>query len=81
MKARGFGCRYLQDLQQRGVKDVLIACTDNLKGFCWGHRNSIPPNRVPVVHCPPNPAIPLKRLSYKHVKEVIADLKLVLPGI
>ena len=71
-----FWLQVLQDLQQRGVKDVLIACTDNLKGFVAAIETVFPQTecQLCIVHQIRNT---IKNVSYKHVKEVIADLKLV----
>lgn len=37
-----FWLQVLTDLQQRGVKDILIACVDGLKGFPRGDRGRLP---------------------------------------
>jgi putative transposase len=71
-----FWLQVLQDLQQRGVKDILIACTDNLKGFATAIESIFPQTecQLCIVHQMRNT---IKKVSYKHVKEVVADLKQV----
>jgi transposase-like protein len=71
-----FWLQILLDLQQRGVKDILIACTDNLNGFVSAIQ-SVYPNtecQLCIVHQIRNT---IKHVSYKHVREVIRDLKKV----
>ena len=41
-----FGLSCLSDIQSRGVKDVLIACTDNLTGFSDAIRSVFPETTV-----------------------------------
>ena len=66
----------LNDLQARGVKDVLIACTDNLKGFSEAILSIFPRAEVQscIVHQIRNS---VKYVSYKNQKEFIQDLKQV----
>jgi len=71
-----FWLQILLDLQQRGVKDVLIACTDNLSGFVGAIQTVYPHTecQLCIVHQIRNT---IKNVSYKHVKELTADLKKV----
>ena len=66
----------LTDLRNRGVKDILIACVDGLKGFPEAI-NSIFPNtevQLCVIHQIRNS---LKYIASKDQKEFMVDLKLV----
>jgi putative transposase len=71
-----FWLQVLQDIQQRGVKDVLIACTDNLKGFVEAIGTVFPYTecQLCIIHQIRNT---IKQVSYKHVREIIVDLKKV----
>jgi putative transposase len=71
-----FWLQVLQDMQQRGVKDILIACTDNLKGFVEAIGTVFPHTecQLCIIHQIRNT---IKQVSYKHVNEVVADLKKV----
>ena len=71
-----FWLQVLNDLQARGVKDVLIACTDNLKGFSEAILSIFPRAEVQscIVHQIRNS---VKYVSYKNQKEFIQDLKQV----
>lgn len=64
----------LAQLQQRGVKDILIACIDNLKGFAEAIEGLFPHTEVQlcVVHQIRNS---LKYVGSKHQKEFLRDLK------
>jgi len=71
-----FWLSVLTDLQNRGVKDILIACIDNLKGFAEAIVSIFPQTEVQscIVHQIRNS---LKYVASKNQKEFIADLKLV----
>ena len=64
----------LTDLKARGVKDVLIACVDGLKGFPEAIELQFPKTMVQlcVVH---QIRASLRYLASKHHKEFVADLK------
>ena len=64
----------LTDLQQRGVKDMLIACTDNLKGFAEAISSLFPQTEIQscIVHQIRNS---LKYVAFKDQKEFLRDLK------
>lgn len=71
-----FWLSVLTDLQSRGVKDILIACIDNLKGFSEAINSIYPKTEVQscIVHQVRNS---LKYVASKNQKEFMADLKLV----
>lgn len=71
-----FWLSVLSDLQQRGIKDILIACIDNLNGFAEAITTIFPKTDVQtcVVHQIRNS---MKYLSSKDVKAFLKDLKLV----
>jgi transposase-like protein len=71
-----FWLSVLTDLQNRGVKDILIACIDNLKGFAEAIVSIFPATEVQscIVHQIRNS---LKYVASKNQKEFMADLKLV----
>lgn len=66
----------LTDLKNRGVKDILVACVDGLKGFPDAINAVFPDTDVQlcVVHQIRNS---LKYVASKNRKEFLADLKLV----
>jgi len=71
-----FWLSVLADLQNRGVKDILIACIDGLKGFPDAI-NSIFPNteiQLCIIHQIRNS---VKYVASKNKKEFMEDLKLV----
>ncbi len=71
-----FWLSVLTDLQQRGVKDILIACIDNLGGFEEAISSIYPKTEVQscIVHQVRNT---LKYVASKDSKAVIADVKLI----
>lgn len=71
-----FWLQVLTDLQQRGLKDILIACTDNLKGFSEAILSIYPKTQIQkcIVHQIRNS---LKYIASKDQKEFLKDLKLV----
>lgn len=66
----------LTDLQQRGVKDILIACIDNLSGFEEAIASIYPKTEVQscIVHQIRNT---LKYVASKDVRAVVTDMKLI----
>jgi len=64
----------LSDLKQRGVQDVLIACTDNLKGFDQAIQAVFPRTEVQgcIVHQIRNT---IRHVGSKEIPAVLADLK------
>lgn len=71
-----FWLQVLTDLSNRGVKDILIACVDGLKGFPEAIETIFPNTEVQlcVVHQIRNS---LKYVGAKNQKEFMADLKRV----
>jgi transposase-like protein len=69
-----FWLRVLTDLQQRGVKDILIACIDNLGGFEEAINSIYPKTEVQscIVHQVRNT---IKYVASKDSKEVMRDIK------
>jgi transposase-like protein len=66
----------LNELRNRGVEDMLIACMDGLAGFPGAVRAVFPHTCVQrcIVHMVRNST---KYVSYKDLKKVCADLKAV----
>lgn len=75
-----FWLSVLSDLQQRGVKDILIACIDNLGGFEEAIGSIYPKTEVQscIVHQIRNT---LKYVASKDSKEVMKDVKLVYRAV
>ena len=75
-----FWLSVLTDLQNRGVKDILIACIDGLKGFPDAIRSVFPETNVQlcIVHQIRNS---LKYVGSKNQKEFLADLKRVYSAV
>lgn len=69
-----FWLRVLTELQNRGVKDILIACVDGLKGFPEAINAVFPQAQIQlcIIHMVRNS---LKYVPYKDYKAVTADLK------
>lgn len=64
------------DLKNRGVKDILIACMDGLKGLPDAIKAVFPEVNIQscIIHQIRNS---IKYVSYKNKKEVVRDLKLI----
>ena len=75
-----FWLSVLTDLQNRGVKDILIACIDNLSGFADAIEGVFPDTTVQlcIVHQIRNSC---KYVGSKHQKEFLKDLKLVYKAV
>lgn len=75
-----FWLQVLTDLHHRGLEDILIACTDNLKGFSEAILSIFPKTQIQkcIVHQIRNS---LKYVASKDQKEFIKDLKLVYKAI
>ena len=69
-----FWLAILTELQNRGVKDILIACVDGLKGFPDAINSVFPATQIQlcIVHMVRNS---MKYVSWKDYKAVSADLK------
>ena len=70
----------LTDLNNRGIKDILIACTDNLKGFSDAILSIFPKTEVQtcIIHQIRNS---LKYVVSKDQKEFMIDLKTVYKAV
>ncbi|MDD4754402.1 MAG: IS256 family transposase [Desulfitobacteriaceae bacterium] len=68
------------DLKNRGVEDILIACKDGLSGFSEAINTVFPRTRIQlcVIHQIRNS---MKYVSYKEQKVVLADLKKVYQAL
>lgn len=75
-----FWLSVLTELENRGVKDIFIACVDGLSGFPDAIAAVYPKTKVQlcIVHMIRNS---LKYVSYKDRKEVAKDLKLVYSSV
>ena len=69
-----FWLNVLTELQNRGVKDILIACVDGLKGFPDAISTAFPDTQIQlcIVHMVRNS---VKYVPWKDYKSVTADLK------
>jgi len=69
-----FWLSVLNDLKQRGVQDILIACIDGLKGFPQAIASAFPHTEIQlcIVH---QIRHTLKLIPHKHKRAFIADLK------
>ena len=70
----------LNSLRNRGVEDIFIACTDNLKGFTTAIEAVFPQTEVQncIIHQIRNST---KYVSYKDLKALMADLKAVYTAV
>ena len=75
-ESASFWTTVLNELKNRGVEDILIACRDNLSGFSGAVETVFPhtEQQLCVIHQIRNST---KYVSYKDIKAVMADLKLV----
>ena len=75
-----FWLNVLTELQNRGVKDILIACVDGLKGFPDAINTAFPQTQVQlcIVHMVRNS---LKYVIWKDYKAVTADLKQIYQSV
>ncbi|MBA6352873.1 IS256 family transposase [Colwellia sp. BRX9-1] len=75
-----FWLNVLTELQNRGVKDILIACVDGLKGFPDAINTVYPQTQVQlcIVHMVRNS---LKLVPWKDYKEVTGDLKQIYQSV
>ncbi len=79
-KGAKFWLNVLTELQNRGVKDILIACVDGLKGFPDAINTVYPQTQVQlcIVHMVRNS---LKLVPWKDYKAITADLKRIYQSI
>ncbi len=70
----------LNDLKNRGVEDILIACKDGLSGFSEAINSVYPKTEIQlcIIHQIRNS---LKYVSYKERKELIPDLKMIYQAL
>ena len=70
----------LNNLKNRGLEDILIACTDNLTGFSQAIEAIYPKTDIQncIIHQLRNSS---KYVSYKDLKELMADLKRVYAAV
>jgi transposase-like protein len=75
-----FWLSILTELQNRGIKDIFIACVDGLKGFPEAINTSYPDTKVQlcIVHMVRNS---LRFVSWKDRKAVAADLKKIYSSL
>ncbi|MBO9683665.1 MAG: IS256 family transposase, partial [Flavisolibacter sp.] len=79
-EASSFWRSVLNELKVRGVKDILIACIDNLKGFAEAIEDSFPATQVQLclVHQMRNS---MKYLAWKDLRACVTDLKKVYKAV
>ncbi|MGI6744514.1 MAG: IS256 family transposase [Eubacteriales bacterium] len=70
----------LNSLRNRGVADIFIACTDNLKGFSEAIEGVYPKTEIQncIIHQLRNSG---RYVSYKDIKALMADLKCVYAAV
>jgi putative transposase len=75
-----FWLSVLTELKNRGVKDILIACVDGLKGFPDAINSGYPDTHIQlcIIHMARNS---LKYVSWKDYKAVTADLKKIYQSV
>lgn len=75
-----FWANVLNSMKNRGVEDILIACTDNLSGFSQAINAVFPQTDIQncIIHQLRNSS---KYVSYKDLKELMADLKRVYAAV
>lgn len=75
-----FWAGVLNSLRNRGVEDILIACTDNLAGFSQAIEAVFPKTDIQncIIHQLRNSS---KFVSYKDIKALMADLKKVYTAV
>lgn len=75
-----FWATVLNGLKNRGVEDILIACTDNLTGFANAIEAVFPKTEIQncIIHQLRNSS---KYVSYKDLRELMADLKEVYKAV
>lgn len=75
-----FWANVLNSMKNRGVEDILIACTDNLSGFSQAINAVFPQADIQncIIHQLRNSS---KFVSYKDLKELMADLKRVYAAV
>jgi putative transposase len=79
-ESASFWTTVCNELKNRGVEDILIACRDNLSGFSSAIETVFPKaeQQLFVIHQIRNST---KYVSYKDLKPLMADLKLVYGAV
>lgn len=79
-ESSSFWRQVLHELQSRGVKDIFVACIDNLSGFADAIEDLFPQTDVQLclVHQMRNS---LKYVNYKDVKPLIRDLRKIYTAL
>src|SRR5690606_4105924 len=79
-ESSSFWRQVLHELQSRGVKDIFVACIDNLKGFADAIEDLFPQTDVQLclVHQMRNS---IKYVSHKDVKPMITDLRKIYTAL
>ena len=79
-KSAKFWANVLNSMRNRGVEDILIACTDNLSGFAQAIEAVFPQTDIQncIIHQLRNSS---KYVSYKDLKALMADLKKVYTAV
>jgi putative transposase len=79
-ESASFWASICNELKNRGVSDILIACRDNLSGYSRAIEAAFPhtEQQLCVIHQIRNST---KYVSYKDIKALMADLKLVYGAV
>jgi putative transposase len=79
-ESASFWTTVCNELKNRGVQDILIACRDNLSGFSTAIETVFPKTQqqLCVIHQIRNST---KYVSYKDLKPLMADLKMVYQAV
>ena len=79
-ESASFWASICNELKNRGVSDILIACRDNLNGFSKAIEAAFPhtEQQLCIIHQIRNST---KYVSYKDLKALMADLKLVYGAV
>jgi putative transposase len=79
-ESAAFWTTVFNELKNRGVKDILIACHDNLSGFANALATVFPKteNQLCIIHMLRNST---KYVSYKELKPIMADLKKIYGAV
>jgi len=79
-ESASFWTTVFNELRNRGVKDILIACHDNLSGFINALETVFPrtENQLCIIHMIRNST---RHVSYKDLKPVVADLKKIYGAV
>jgi transposase-like protein len=75
-ESASFWASVCNELRNRGVEDILIACRDNLSGFSQAIEATFPKTeqQLCIIHQIRNST---RYVSYKHLKAVMADFKAI----